>query len=182
MNIRLRNVIIVIVSIVLVILSGPGCNHRVQYERQQAAIAKVKKLGGSVEIDKENPESPVLTVSLMDSRVNDEDLEFLKDLNGLQTLDLRSTKINGRGLLHLKDMKSLKTLLLHHTPITDAGMKQIKELTSLIELDVGHSFISDTGLAYIGELKGLQVLFLSDTEITDAGLKNPMPALNTLRS
>jgi len=44
MNIRLRYKIIVTVSIVFVILSGPGCNHRVQYERQQAAIAKVEKL------------------------------------------------------------------------------------------------------------------------------------------
>ena len=146
MNRRLRNEIIVIVSIVLVILSGPGCSHRARYEKQQAAIAKVEKLGGSVQIDKENPESPALTVCLMDTKVSDAELGFLKDLNGLETLDLRWTKINGRGLIHLKDMMSLKTLLLHHTPITDAGMKQIKELSSLIELDVGHSFISDTGI------------------------------------
>ncbi len=32
MNGRLRNEIIAIVSIVLVILSGPGCNHRLRYE------------------------------------------------------------------------------------------------------------------------------------------------------
>jgi len=44
MHIRLRYKIIVTVSIVFVILSGPGCNHQVQYERQQTAIAKVKKL------------------------------------------------------------------------------------------------------------------------------------------
>jgi hypothetical protein len=137
MNRHFRNEIIVIVSIVLVILNGPGCSHRLRYERQQAAIAKVKKLGGSVQIDKENPESPALTVSLMDRKVSDAELGFLKDLYGLETLDLRWTKINGQGLLHLKDMKSLKRLRLHHTPITDAGMKQIKELTSLIERAAG---------------------------------------------
>ncbi len=41
MNRGLLNEIIVIVSIVLVSLSGPGCNHRLRYEQQQAAIAKV---------------------------------------------------------------------------------------------------------------------------------------------
>ena len=41
MNRCLDNEIIVIVSIVLLILSGPGCNQEVRYERQQAAIAKV---------------------------------------------------------------------------------------------------------------------------------------------
>jgi len=82
----MRNEIIVIVSIVLVILSGLRCNHRLPYERQQAAIAKVEKLGGSVQIDKENPQSPALTVSLMDCKVSDAELGFLKDLNGLETL------------------------------------------------------------------------------------------------
>ena len=174
MNRRLRNEIIVIISIVLVILSGPGCNQEVRYEQQQAVIAKVEKLGGSVQINKENPESSALTVSLMNSKVSDADLGFLKDLHGLETLDLRWTKINGQGLLHLKDMMSLKRLWLHHTPITDAGMMQIKELSSLIELDVGHSLISDMGLAYIGEMKGLQDLCLSDTGITDAGQYCPI--------
>jgi len=41
MNRRLLNEIIVIDLIVLVILSGPGCGHRLRYEQQQAAIAKV---------------------------------------------------------------------------------------------------------------------------------------------
>jgi len=41
MNRHLRNEIIVIVSIVLVILTGLGCNHRLRYEQQQAAIEKV---------------------------------------------------------------------------------------------------------------------------------------------
>ena len=37
----MRNEIIVIVSIVFVSLSGPGCNHRMRYEGPQAAIAKI---------------------------------------------------------------------------------------------------------------------------------------------
>jgi len=41
MHRRLRNEIIVIVSIVLVILSGLGCNHQVRYEQQEAAFEKV---------------------------------------------------------------------------------------------------------------------------------------------
>jgi hypothetical protein len=41
MNGRLRIEIIVIVSIVLVSLSGPGCNHQVRYEQQEAAFEKV---------------------------------------------------------------------------------------------------------------------------------------------
>ena len=71
MNIRLRYETIVSVSLVLVILAGLGCNHRVRYERQQTAIEKIKDLGGTVEIDKEKPESEALTVNLMDCKVSD---------------------------------------------------------------------------------------------------------------
>ena len=144
---RLNNEIVIIGLIVLVSLSVQGC------DRRQAAIAKVKKLGGTVEIDKEQPESVALTISLMDCDVKDSELGFLKDLSGLEALDLRNTKINGEGLIHLRGVTSLKKLLLHYCPITDAGARQIKELSSLTELDVGHSLISDTGLGYIGEIK-----------------------------
>lgn len=43
MNMRFRNETIVIVSLVLVILGGPGCKHKVRKERQQTAIAKVRE-------------------------------------------------------------------------------------------------------------------------------------------
>ena len=56
----LNNEIIFIVLIVLLIFSSMGCS------RRQAAIEKVEKLGGTVEIDKEKPESEAMTVSLMD--------------------------------------------------------------------------------------------------------------------
>lgn len=108
----------------LVILSSTGCNRRLEYERRQAAMEKVKELGGTVEIDEEKPERATLTVSLMDCNVGDAELRFLKDLHGLDTLDLRGTKINGEGLICLKDMASVRRLWLHHCPITDAGARQ----------------------------------------------------------
>jgi hypothetical protein len=91
---RYLNNEIIIVSIVLVIFSSTGCN------RRQAAIEKVKELGGTVEIVNEKPKSAVMTVSLMGCKVSDVELGFLKDLDGLETLDLRNTKINGEELIH----------------------------------------------------------------------------------
>ena len=199
---RLRNEIVVGVFFLAVVLIGYNASNQEHTYSSKEAIAKVETLGGSVEIDKTNPESPVVTVSFKKSKVSDTDIsfwkyldgletfkkskigdtdiKFLKYIDGLETLDLKGTIVSGQGLIHLKGMTSLKRLRMRNGWVTDAGLKQIKELTSLIELDVAHSHVTDTGLAYIGELQGLQELSLCDTLITNEGLAH-LKGLGELR-
>ena len=52
-------------------------------DRRQAAIKKVKELDGTVEIDKEKPESATLKLSLMDCKVSDTELGFVIQSHGI---------------------------------------------------------------------------------------------------
>ena len=67
---------------------------------QADAIAAIKKLGGTVNLDKTSGE--------------------------VVGVDLNYTQITDAGLVHLKGLTSLTTLGLSETQITDAGLAEIK--------------------------------------------------------
>ena len=76
-----------------------------------AAIAAIKKLGGSVKIDTESPDRPVIRVDLDGyGKVTDADLVYLKELTSLERLYLSSSKITDVGLVHLKGLTNLVSL------------------------------------------------------------------------
>jgi hypothetical protein len=57
-------------------------------ESKAAAIAAIKKLGGSVTFDEENPGKPVVGVDFFNTQMTDAGLVHLKDLTSLQELSL----------------------------------------------------------------------------------------------
>ena len=91
---------------------------------QAEAVAAIKKLGGTVILDKTSGE--VAGVDLIGTQITDAGLVHLKDLTSLKDLYLDGSQITGAGLVHLKDLASLTTLGLDGTKITDAGLAEIK--------------------------------------------------------
>ena len=114
---------------------------------QADAIAAIKKLGGTVNLDKTSGE--VVGVTFRGTQITDAGLEHLKGLTSLTTLGLNSTQIADAGLVHLKGLTSLDHLNLTHTQITDAGLEHLKGLTSLTTLDLSRTKITDAGLEQI---------------------------------
>jgi len=94
---------------------------------RDAAIAEIKKLGGSWAVDEQSPGKPVIKVLLSDTQITDAGLEHLKGLTSLQWLDLRYTQITDTGLEHLKGLTSLQWLELNSTRVTDTGIKKLQE-------------------------------------------------------
>src|SRR4030042_1447866 len=57
------------------------------------AVAEIESLGGTAQVSEYLSENPIIQVSLMKSKVTDDDLEKLKGLTHLQTLCLGMTQI-----------------------------------------------------------------------------------------
>jgi hypothetical protein len=136
---------------------------------QAEAVAAIKKLGGTVILDKTSGE--VVEVLLMGTQITDAGLEQLKGLTSLTTLFLTHTQITDAGLEHLQGMTSLTRLYLSNTQITDAGLVHLKGMTSLTWLDLRGTQITDAGLEHLKGLTNLTTLCLDFTQITDAGLE-----------
>jgi hypothetical protein len=115
-------------------------------ESQAAAVAAIKKLGGKVTFDEENPDKPLIGVDLSNSRTTDAGLMHLKGLTSLQSLGLNGTKVTDVGLEHLKGLTSLQLLNLGDTQVTDAGLEHLKGLTNLQTLDLGGTSVTTAGV------------------------------------
>ncbi len=105
----------------LLICATMVCAQRHDSERERA-IARIKELGGKVEVDADSPGKPVVKVFLGDKAMKDADLQHLKGLTKLQELHLGGTKITDRGLENLKGLTDLRKLHLDRTEITDESL------------------------------------------------------------
>jgi hypothetical protein len=159
------------------------------YYEQQRAIAALTKLRGRSVITTA-PARPawlgkvvgeeyfvrVVEVKFRGS-ITDEDLQHLKGLVGLQTLDLWGTPVRGEGLARLKGLKDLQNLYLWNARITDAGLEHLEGLSSLRSIDCWGTRISDAGLEHLTGLRKLETLYLWETDVTDAGVADLQEAL-----
>ncbi len=165
--------------------SKPASAHSLTIEPnadQSKAIAEVEKLGGKVTLDEKSPGKPVISVVLQETNVTDAELEYLKGLTQLQSLNLVLTHVTDAGLANLEGMTNLQRLDLFGTKVTDAGLMNLKGMTKLQVLDLIGTKVTDTGLANLKGMTKLQTLNLIGTKVTDAGLANlkDMTKLRTL--
>src|SRR5262245_20180551 len=138
----------------LLVLAGAG------RADEAAAVKVIEKLGGKVKRPDKRPDNPVIGVDLERSKGTDADLQELKQVQSLQTLNLKVTKITDAELRGLKEVKSLQELWLDETKVTDAGLKELKELKSLQRLGLSGTTVTDAGMKDLKELKSLQLLNL----------------------
>ena len=111
----------------------------------------------------------------------DADLEQLRDMSELETLDLGfCEKITDTGLVHLEGIINLQTLNLRGCEkITDTGLVHLKGMTSLRHLALINCLnITDAGLVHLKRLTKLQGLNLYGCQIiTDSGVAELQKAL-----
>ena len=162
-----------------------------RYEQQQAAIAEIERLGGTVEIEDGGPEwlrgmagdermkvfDRVVSVRLLWTEITDDDLRHVSGLTNLQDLGLDNTQITDDGLRHLSGLTKLERLDLAFGQITDDGLKHLSGLTNLERLDLFGTQITDDGLRHLSGLTKLVMLRVAYTQITDEGKKNLQEAL-----
>jgi internalin A len=157
----------------LVLITAPTLMARDDSKAKEAAIARIKELGGSIEVDDHSPGKPVIKVNLRATKATDADLIILKALSGLQDLRLGRTGLTDAGMEHLKDLTDLKCLVISHTKISDAGLARLKDLTNLQRLDIGGTNVTDAGLKQLRGLTNLRDLNLClCTLVTDGGLEH----------
>ena len=79
---------------------------------QEAAIAAIRRLGGSIQVDEQGPTKAVIAVDLEDTDAKDSDIELLKTLSRLRSLNLKRTDVTNAGLEHVKELTGLEILNL----------------------------------------------------------------------
>ncbi|MGD9679593.1 MAG: protein kinase [Candidatus Obscuribacterales bacterium] len=101
---------------------------------------------------------------------NDENLEFLKDMTRLKSLDLSENGFTGEGLRFVTGLPALEQINLHNCPnLTPSGLKHLASCPSLIVFELKESALSKETLAAALSLPRLQVLELSHSSF-DPGL------------
>jgi hypothetical protein len=147
------------------------------------ALAMIEKHHGQVVRDKNDPEQPVIEVSLQGSDADNGVLQELRAFPKLQKLNLAScTKINNPGLEWLEDLKELRVLRLNFcSHVSDGGMESIGKLTNLEELYLDQTIVTDIGLTKLKGLKKLKKIGLSGTLADGHGLQASIPGLEIIK-
>jgi hypothetical protein len=87
-----------------------------------AAITKFQGLGGRVVFHNGG-----YRLNMADSRVQDADLVFLKDIRDLKVLDLRGTQITDEGMEKLVTLKSLQSVMLTSSRVSPEGVEKLQQ-------------------------------------------------------
>jgi len=107
-------------------------------------------------------------VRLNDTDVTDEDLEWLKGLRYVDSVELRNTNITDVGVRHMAQISALIQLGLESTKITDEGLASLDGLSHLRGLSLANTKITDGGVSHLERLVDLNTLNLEGDKITDA--------------
>lgn len=141
---------------------------------------RVLDLGGSLQ---RGPSGEIRAIDLSRSWVTDVDLEWLRDLDGLEGLALGQTHISDAALRAVAAINGLRRLdLFFCEHVTDSGASALRAAADLERLNVRGTKISDSGLKFITELRRLRELDLGITEISDASIEllEALPRLESL--
>ena len=87
---------------------------------EKAAVAAIKKLGGSVLEVAQNDGRLDVAYHLADGKIGDKQLEPLKKIKHIHSLNLRGTEVTDAGLAAIAGLGSLERLHLEKTKVTDA--------------------------------------------------------------
>lgn len=163
---------------------GPIVN-RVRH--QQQVVAQVHALGGIVayahERNGSEPGGPawlrrwlgddyfrsVWLIELQGTAANDDLVEQISRLPGVEHLGLTETQITDASLMHVARMQNLKALSVGFNPISNHGLTHLAPLDKLMFLNLDVTSVTDEGLSALTELSGLTDLKLYGNPITDAG-------------
>jgi Leucine-rich repeat (LRR) protein len=149
----------------------------------EKALEMVKKRGGSIERDLQDPEQPVIGVSLIATDAPKErgDMELLLAFPKLRKLNLSHSKVENWDLECLKELHDLRVLNVSFSHITDGGMRYIGKIKSLEEVYLDQTLVTDNGLEDLRGLTNLKKLGVSGSLASGLGLQAAIPNLQVNR-
>jgi Leucine Rich Repeat (LRR) protein len=158
---------------------------------QQAAIARIRALGGHVQYDYEeeaqrariaNPTPPgwpwlrraigddyfqtVVRVKLDKTKITDDDLRLIGKLRQVHTLSLNFTDVSDAGLAHVRDCRKVRYLGLAETKVTSAGVAHVTRMKEIEDLILQHARVDDRGVECLRGLPHLSYVNVGDTQVT----------------
>lgn len=168
--------------------------------RQQAAVNRVRQLGGNVTYEYQSdparrgqpPPTPspalqrftglvvlsdVVKVTWQATHANDADAAALADLPQLRDLRLNTSRFSDQATRSLSHLKRLRRLDLWCSQLTDRTLPHLSNLSELRQLDLYSTQVSDKGLHHLYGLKNLKELKLRDTRVTAVGAAKLQAAL-----
>ncbi len=149
------------------------------------AIEKLREWGVLVlEVAQNDNRLDVSYHLVSDTKIADEHLAPMKDLQRAYSVNLRGCEITGEGLSNLSKLPHLERLHLEKTKVTDDSLKQLTGLPKLTYLNLYGTGITDAGLKHLEGVKTLKSLYLFESKVTDAGveqLKKALPELTVVR-
>jgi hypothetical protein len=163
--------------IVLVLLTGGWLGCVVRGARiQRAAVAVVRRTGGSVLYDGElrgahgvvsgEPAAPARLVELFGLEYFVHIIEVRLGVSGTDA-----------ALQPVARLARVQRLRLDRTAVTDIGLAHLRGMSSLSRLDLRDTHVTDIGIVQLKGLTNLKLLDLSGTEVTDAGVRELRQAL-----
>jgi hypothetical protein len=101
-----------------------------------------------------------------------EELECLKDLDRVRSLDLHGVLLTDESLACLRHLPDLKELRLgaSQASISDEGLIHLRSLSHVESLELGKTQVTDSGLKSLATLKSLKSLRLESAKITSTGI------------
>lgn len=125
----------------------------------------------------------VLTLNLIGSGVDDQDLQFVRGMSGLRSLRLRKTRVTDVGIQSLDQMSELVSIDLSDTSVSDASLAVIAQSAKLKSLQLARTRVTDAGVHQLRELKELETVDLAETAITNDSIEtlNSLAKLSFLR-
>jgi len=152
----------------------------VPYQRQDAAVERIKKANGSLAFSPAKPAwlAPIVGrkiyhrvtwVHLENRGIDDRLLSALRDMPHVANLYLAGNPITDEGLGHVAGLEHVQRLSLWRTRITDDGLWHLENMKGLTALDLHATAVTDEGLARLSGLTELSELHLPP-RITDEGL------------
>lgn len=113
----------------------------------------------------------VVSISLCDRDVADNDLAGLAGMKQLKFLDLsHNPRVTDAGIAMLSGLASLRYLNLTNTGVAGTGFKGRADMVSLYKLTLNDCPVTDESLAAIPRFPKLEELLLGRTKVTDEGL------------
>ncbi len=172
----------------LLLLGVPACSPAPESpaRAQDRVMLYVSLTGGSAQFDENDPEWPVVGLSLERTLLMDAALVRVGQLTTLRKLSLaNSTRITERGLSYLQGLVNLRELDLRESEVSDRGVEHLGRLTGLRSLNLaGNPAVSDAGLRHLGQLADLRELDVRNTAVTEQGvteIRRGLPRLRVVR-
>ena len=152
-------------------IAQEGVDPAEQPPDQEAAIARIEELQGSVGIDGDAPGQPVWMVDFSDVSVDAAVLQMLKAFPQLETLSFDRTPLHDKLLQQVGEIRSLRELSLVDTRITNEGLKYLAKLDKLERINLSGTKITNEGLQHLVPLLKLTDIQFEESGITALGIE-----------